>query len=94
MIEFLTTTSVRIIEDASLVETIEDWSRVRSPARARRRRKRGFRQNIALRQVPRKTVYSVDGGRTLYVHPVIADAIRRELSAQMRKLEERAFGML
>jgi hypothetical protein len=48
-------TSARIVENASLVDYVEDWSRVRSPSRARRRLKRGFRQNIVTCAVPQKT---------------------------------------
>jgi hypothetical protein len=50
---------VRIIEDRSLVDYVEDWSKVRSPARARRRRKLGFPQNITTRATAKQTVYSI-----------------------------------
>lgn len=80
----------RIIEDASLVDIIEDWSKVRSPSRARRRRKRGFRQNITLRQVPKKDVFSLDGGRTIVMHPEIAREFERQMSARMDRLAEDA----
>jgi len=72
--------SVRIIEDANLLDTVEDWSRVRSPARARRRRKRGFPQNIVYRSVPKRDIYSLDGGRTLVMHPAIAREVRRKIA--------------
>jgi len=39
-------TGFKIIEDASLTFFEEDWSEVRSRARAERRRKRGFPQRI------------------------------------------------
>ena len=71
----------RIIEDRNLVDAVEDWSRVRSPSRARRRRKRGFPQNIVFRQVPKKEVYSLDGGRTLVMHPDIAREMERQIAA-------------
>jgi len=74
--------SVRIIEDANLLDTVEDWSRVRSPARAWRRRRRGFKQNIVTRHVPKKEIYSLDGGRTLVMHPEMARELRRQLAAR------------
>ncbi len=77
---------VRIVEDATLVDTVEDWSRVRSPARARRRRKRGFRQNITFRSVPKTDCYLIDGGRTLVIHPETAREIERQLEARMSKM--------
>jgi hypothetical protein len=77
---------MRIIENINLVDTVEDWSRVRSPARARRRRKRGFPQNIVYRQVPKKEAYSIDGGRTVVMHPETARAFRRLLAERDRLL--------
>ena len=67
----------RIIEDLTLVDMVEDWSRVRSPSRARRRRKRGYRQNVVMRAVPKQEVYSLDGGRTLVMHPEVARVMER-----------------
>ena len=61
--------AVRVIEDRKLVDMVEDWSRVRSPSRAERRRRLGHRQNITMVAVPNKTVYSLDHGRTLIMHP-------------------------
>lgn len=63
---------IHIIEDIRMTDTVEDWSKVRSPARARRRMKYGHRQNVRFLQVPKKTVYSIDRGRTLIMHPEIA----------------------
>jgi hypothetical protein len=71
---------VRIIESAEAYEPIEDWSRVRSPSRAERRRQQGHRQNIIIRHKP-IALQHVDG--TLIVHPAIADQLRREISAKM-----------
>jgi hypothetical protein len=75
--------STRIVEDASLVDTIEDWSGVRSPGRASRRRKLGHRQNITLKSVPRQEVYFLDGGRTMVVHPEVARAIEQQIAQRM-----------
>jgi hypothetical protein len=59
----------RIVEDPNLVDYVEDWSRCRSPSRARRRLKRGFPQNVTMRPVPRQQVYSYDNGRMLVMRP-------------------------
>lgn len=64
-----------IIEVATMVKYAgEDWSKVRSPARARRRRKK-HRQNIT-------TLYEPDGqflvdqkASRIYCHPMMAKAL-------------------
>lgn len=70
---------VRIIERADLVDLVEDWSRVRSPSRAARRRRRGHRQNIKITGTPKTVAFSIDGGRTLIMHPAMAQALRAEI---------------
>ena len=68
---------MRTIEDASLVDLTEDWSNVRSPDRARRRRRYGYRQNIKIVSAPKKEAFSIDGGRTVIMHPSMADELRK-----------------
>lgn len=63
---------MNIRESLLMVESIEDWSRVRSPSRARRRLRLGYPQNIAIRHVPRKDAITMDGGRTYTMHPETA----------------------
>lgn len=58
---------LRVIRDINLTDTVEDWSRVRSPGRARRRRKLGHPQNIVWRVVPKKDVFKI--GDILVGHP-------------------------
>ena len=58
----------QIRESYALTDTVEDWSGVRAPSRAIRRRKRGFRQNIRFIQVPKPDGYMIDG--VLWTHPV------------------------
>lgn len=55
--------------NTSLLLTVpyEDWSDVRSPARARRRMKRGYRQRIKYLQVPDPNVFVIAG--TIHGHP-------------------------
>lgn len=82
MIPFLG--GVRIIESVHMVEQIgEDWSGVRSPARAKRRLARGFPQRIKPIMAPKKVAYAMDGGRTMVMHPAMA----RELREQTRVSE-------
>ena len=71
---------IRIIEDKNMVDAIEDWSRVRSPGRAARRRRRGHRQNIAVRLVPKPYAYVADDGRAV-MHPDIAAQLRASIEA-------------
>jgi hypothetical protein len=81
---------VQIIESSAMVETVEDWSRVRSPGRARRRRHK-HPQNIRIVSVPRKDAISIDGGRTLFIHPETARVLREELSKEIDRRTEAAF---
>lgn len=67
----------RFVESWDMVDRVEDWSRVRSPSRARRRLKYGYPQNITIRHVPKKDAISFDGGKTYYVHPQMMDALRK-----------------
>lgn len=46
----------------------EDWSKVRSPARARRRRRRGFPQRIRIYHLPSPDLIQTATG-DLYGHP-------------------------
>jgi hypothetical protein len=77
---------MRIIEDATMVDAIEDWSDVRSPSRARRRMRYGHRQNIKIAYVPKKEIYQigggfhpVPGGPAFVMHPVMAEELRRKI---------------
>ncbi|WP_262027168.1 hypothetical protein [Microvirga sp. Mcv34] len=58
---------VQVRTDETLVNLVEDWSRVRSPSRAARRRRQGHRQNIARVQVPKPDVFMV--GNIMVGHP-------------------------
>jgi hypothetical protein len=81
--------AVRIVENVHLVETVEDWSAVRSPSRARRRQAQGHRQNIRTVTRPmRAAIKGADG--TLYVHPAVAAEISRSIAARIDQAIERA----
>jgi hypothetical protein len=71
----------RIIEDPNMVEPVgEDWSGVRSPARARRRRKHP--QNIKIIYAPKKECVSIDNGRVLVMHPAMAAELRAHVRSR------------
>lgn len=70
---------MHIVESLLMVEKVEDWSKVRSPSRARRRLRQGHPQNIIIRHVPRKDAITMDGGITYHMHPETARACRQIL---------------
>lgn len=65
---------LRIIESPHLTEMIEDWSDVRSPGRAARRRRYGHRQRIRYVEVPKRVVLQL--GNALVMHPDLARQVR------------------
>lgn len=68
----------RIIEDPNMVDTVEDWSNVRSPARAKRRRWR-HRQRIVYKQVPKPNAVVIEAQRIMVMHPDLAAAIKAKI---------------
>lgn len=74
-----------IIETVRAVgEQVEDWSACRSPARARRREKRGFKQHV--RRFRKPACYEANG--TFFIHPELARELRKEMSRRMdRRIE-------
>jgi hypothetical protein len=74
--------SFRILEDRYMVETVEDWSKVRSPARAVRRLKVGKRRRgIPVKEVPMQSY--VRQGNTLIMHPELADRLRQAVQERI-----------
>lgn len=70
---------LRVTENINLVIADgEDWSRVRSPGRAARRRRK-HRQNIIQKFKPDPTIYRA--GDKLVMHPAIAAELRRQSTA-------------
>lgn len=65
----------RIVESIFATEEAEDWSRVRSPGRARRRRGK-HQQNIRIWRKP--AAYKIDG--VIYAHPEMVRAMRRAIA--------------
>lgn len=72
--------TMHLIEKESLTVPAEDWSRVRSPSRARRRMKRGHQQNIRYYQKPDPNL--IVTGDKIIGHP-------ETLRAAMRHIRER-----
>lgn len=67
----------KIFECAEMVVYVcEDWSKVRSPARARRRRKK-HRQNITAHYEPSSEFIIDERRRSIYCHPAMVAKLRR-----------------
>lgn len=86
-----TVDAVRILEDPLMVVSREDWSDVRSPSRAARRRRQGHPQRIRYVVQPMREVWTIDGGNTLVMHPSLAEELRakeREMSSRISQESE------
>lgn len=77
---------VRIVETIHMTDTVEDWSDVRSPSRAARRRRQGHKQRIKFRTVPKP--YGIESNGVLFVHPETARQIREMIKLEARVLTE------
>lgn len=70
---------LRIMTNVALVDgPFEDWSKVRSHGRARRRRKK-HPQRIRVYYTPSKTIYRM--GDTIFCHPAMYAEIQRQVPA-------------
>lgn len=56
------------VNDSIMSKTITDWSNVRSPSRAKRRLKRGFKQNTVSRIVPKMEAIVFKEQNLIIVH--------------------------
>lgn len=68
----------RFVESWLATEEAEDWSKVRSPARAKRRLKRGFKQNIKFYRKP--ACFFIKADNTYYIHPELMKELRKRTS--------------
>jgi len=68
----------RIVEDPNLVDIVEDWSQVRSPSRARRRRAK-HRQRIVVTRTPKPGGFILEAQRVIVMHPTVAAQARTML---------------
>lgn len=78
----------RIIESDRMVDLVEDWSAVRSPGRARRRRRQGHRQNIVVRLVPKREALQLPNG-DIVMHPARVAELQRKMAESTRRLVDR-----
>lgn len=77
-----------IIESLWMTEKVEDWSKVRSPARARRRRFK-HRQNIKVIEVPRKDFLKMPDG-SIVCHP---ELVRKLSQAVAKQVDEKLLSL-
>ncbi len=69
-----------LVDDLAMVDYVEDWSKVRSPSRAIRRLKRGFKQNIATKAIPKKEAFSFNGN--VIMHSEMYRKLKEAVNAQ------------
>ena len=83
----LTYMGLKIIENPMLTKTTEDWSRVRSHGRARRRRWK-HRQNINILTVPSDLMYLT--GDAVICHPAKVRELRKAMEDNQSSLPDPA----
>jgi hypothetical protein len=78
---------LKVLSSPAMVDgPFEDWSNVRSPGRARRRRRK-HRQNIRIYYTPkREFIRLLDG--TLVGHPAMVAELRKAAEAERRRLPD------
>lgn len=77
-------TGIKIVSCPELSKIEEDWSSVRSPSRAKRRRRQGHHQRIKTKVIPNDTAVIDQTTGTVYVHPAKMADLRRALDQQER----------
>jgi hypothetical protein len=63
--------------DINMTDSVIDWSRVRSPSRARRRQRNGKRKHWPMKYVAKQEVFKV--GNRIIMHPEMWERLKREL---------------
>ncbi len=79
---------IRLVSDPLLVDVIEDWSEVRSPSRAARRRRQGHQQRVRYREIPKPEFYHLPGQNMIVAHPTTIDRIHARLAEDMNRRRE------
>ncbi len=79
----------RFVESILATEAAEDWSRVRSPPRAKRRLKRGFPQNI--RHYRKPACFFVKAENVYYIHPELMRVLRKEMGERWDRMITQEF---
>lgn len=72
-----------------MTEEYEDWSGCRSVARAKRRRKRGHRQNVVIRSKPRSEFWHDKINNIVYCHPEAYKKLQEIVKEVGRKTREK-----
>ena len=70
---------MRVVRSDALTRMVEDWSDVRSPSRARRRRRQGHKQRITYVKRDMAHAFAMDG--TLFVGPDTYKRLIKEVAA-------------
>lgn len=83
---------IRIFESEAVGDAWQDWSQVRSPSRALRRLKRGFKQRIVTRYKANGKAIQDKINTVIYMHPDDAVKFRAMVAAQGIPLRENAAG--
>lgn len=65
------------VDPNGMSDTVKDWSKCRSPSRAKRRLKRGFKQHVIYRKVPNPNIIRYED--KLFMHPDIYKEFVRKL---------------
>lgn len=77
----LTIGGIRIYASEHLLAApVEDWSKVRSPSRAARRRRQGHPQRIVIRREPLREILYVESQGAMFMHPVVLAEFRVALA--------------
>ncbi|MBP2494681.1 hypothetical protein ABID82_007198 [Methylobacterium sp. PvP062] len=80
---------IRLVPDPHMVDVTEDWSEVRSPSRAARRRREGHPQRIRYRELPKPEFYHLPAQNMIVAHPAVIDRLHARLVADMDRRREK-----
>lgn len=73
---------LRLVPSPHMSDVTEDWSKVRSPGRAKRRRKAGKPQRIVRMVTPHETAMIDHASGTVYAHPDVLQKLRVRLDEE------------
>ncbi|MGU3387237.1 hypothetical protein ACLBYG_22195 [Methylobacterium sp. D53M] len=79
---------IRLVADPHMVDVVEDWSRVRSPSRAARRRRQGHRQRIRYLEVPKADIIHLPAEGVMVAHPATIDKLYARIAVGMDRRRE------
>lgn len=79
------------INDQLMSETIEDWSKIRSPSRAKRRMKRGYKQNISFKIIPKEDIIVLKDQNLMVMHSQTLNKLQTEIAKKEETRVQRAY---